>query len=565
MTRKRLAVRSLLAVTMIIAGATLAGCGTLPMSGSVQAGRAVGAAEDLPDFSYVPDGPAVGASPEDIVAGFVAAGSGAGTRGRWEIARTFLAPSFSEKWQPQAGVIVYNAGDREVTSTGKDTVQMRVTPVATIDATGVYSPAGKGNIELPFTLAKQPDGQWRITSAPNGIVLERSRFDSVFRSYTLNYFDPTYTYLVPDVRWFPTTNSATYIAEALINGGPSPWLASAVVSAFPKSTTLAQQAVPVVGGTAQVSLTRAALGADPLALGRMQKQLDASLSSASIGQAQMLVDDQPLAARAVNVRETLVDARAVVLRDGKFGFLSADTLEPIAGLSTAVAGAHPIDVQTNANLTLAAIQDKAGHVLRATGENTLVTLDERRGLVAPTVDSHDLVWTGQRDKPGALVAYGPGQTKYTIATKWTGVNGISAISISRDGTRLAAVVTEGSRSALIVAGINRDEKGMPVSLGDRLPLATFPGTGVSLAWLDGSTLGVAIRSGDQDTLLEQPVGGFETTYTARPGVATVAGTNQASTARLLDARGELYDQRGATWQQLASGIDVLATQQGSPH
>ena len=48
----------------------------------------------------------------------------------------------------------------------------------------------------------QENGEWRISGGPDGIVLSQSSFSVVFTERALYFFDPTYTYLIPDVRWF---------------------------------------------------------------------------------------------------------------------------------------------------------------------------------------------------------------------------------------------------------------------------------------------------------------------------------------------------------------------------
>ena len=58
------------------------------------------------------------------------------------------------------------------------------------------------------------------------------------------------------------------------------------------------------------------------------------------------------------------------------------------------------------------------------------------------------------------------------------------------------------------------------------------------------------------------MGGPNLTTDAPAGSAQIAGAQGAM--RVKDAGGALYSKRGATWPQTASGILVLATQQGSP-
>ncbi len=167
---------------------------------------------------------------------------------------------------------------------------LTVSPVATVDATGEMSPASdNGPIPLTFKLAQQDDGQWRITQAPDGIVLDKAQFQAVFGDYALMYFDPTWTYLVPDVRWFPRYYAATNIAQGLVDGAPAPWLRGAVVSAFTDGARLELTSVPRQSNVAQVTLQDGARSLDQIALNRMQTQLEASLDVPGITSVDMLL------------------------------------------------------------------------------------------------------------------------------------------------------------------------------------------------------------------------------------------------------------------------------------
>lgn len=157
------------------------------------------------DLSYRPDGPSEDATPQQIVQGFLAAGSG--PRGNWEVAGQFLTGPAAETWRPQAGVTIY-APSSPPTLTVEETpegasVTVAFAATATVDANGVYATTDDVPVTLDFTLSRVAEDQWRISSAADGIVLDSSRFRTVFRSYSLMYFDPTWTYLVPDERWFP--------------------------------------------------------------------------------------------------------------------------------------------------------------------------------------------------------------------------------------------------------------------------------------------------------------------------------------------------------------------------
>ncbi|WP_424447293.1 LpqB family beta-propeller domain-containing protein [Microbacterium arborescens] len=550
-----------LAVVGMLLALLLAGCTGLPTSGPVVAGAPIDQEAGAVDFSFLPDDPPPGATPQQIVAGFLAAGSG--PRDDWGTARQFLTPDFRSSWQPTARATIDLPGERVFTVAGDGTVTVSITPEASVDATGALSVTDGGSMPLDFTLV-DVDGEWRISEAPDGVVLDRARFQAVFREYSVMYFDRSWSYLVPDRRWFPATNAATHITEALIDGDPSPWLAGAVYSAFPESLELATRAVPLEAGVAQVPLSQSALAIVPEIRNRMQAQLDASLQSAGIRGAQMSVDGEPVAAQAADVRPVRVDVRPVVLTEDAFGFLSGSEIEPLPGLSIVIPQLEPESIQVSADRSAAAVRTSAGAVVRARDDGSFEVVDERAGLIDPTIDPQGFIWSAPAGAPSGLTATGADGTVVSIANAWPGASQISTIEVSRDGTRIAALVRDGSRPALWIAGILRDDDGAPVGLGDRETVAQLPGTGLDASWVDGSTIAVLAENGDGDVVISQSVGGFGEMISAPANAVAIAATNQLRAVRLLDGEGVLSAQKGQAWPTVAGGVRVLATQQGSP-
>jgi len=550
------------AAVLAVSALLLTACAGLPVSGSVEAGRPIGEAEGPPDFAFVPDGPVGGETPQQIVEGFVAAGSG--PRDDWETARLFLTSQARQTWNPQAGVTIYAPGDRTVEVIADDEVVFEVNPLATVDATGAYAIGGTGAIALPFRL-QRVDGEWRIAETPDGIVLDSNRFDAVFRSYSLMYFDPTWTYLVPDERWFPASSPATRIAEALVDGRPSPWLAASVVTAFSDPVRLARASVPTRSRVAEVSLTAGARDLDQLVLDRMHTQLYYSLATAGVIDVDMLVGEQVLTASAVATRSTRTDPRVLVLQAGAFGFLSGAEVEPIPALSRAIVDADPDAVEVDAERIRAAVRTSDGRVLRVSANGVTAEIDTRAGLVPPTIDTAGFVWTVPADDPHAVIAHGADGVASPIADAWPGAIRISAMAVSRDGTRVAALVRDGTQPVLQIAGIIRDPDGTPTALGDARAIANLEADGIALTWLGDATLAVVGVDGAGRFVLEQPVGGDGTTTRAPESVVSVAAGGQSGGVRLRTEDGDLLVRRGATWQTLAEDVQVLAVQQGTPH
>ncbi|GAA5039169.1 LpqB family beta-propeller domain-containing protein [Microbacterium fluvii] len=547
-------------VTGVLA-TSLAACAGLPMSGSVNPGLDVEDEAANPDFAFLPDRPQAGATPEQIVDGFLRAGSG--TNDDWATAKLFLTTAFREEWAPDAGVTVDAPGQRDITETGDGAVTATITPEAVIDGDGQYQTLDTGESSLGFEL-EQEDGQWRISAAPDGIVLDRNVFPRVYHRYPLMFFDPSWQYLVPDVRWFPTTNAPARIAQELVDGAPSAWLAESVKTSFPDSVSLASPAVPVDGGIAQVSLTQGALSLDAESLDRMQTQLTASMQTASVAAVQMSVPTQVLDADTVSTRSTRISGAPLVVIDGVLGFSTGSQLTPIEGLSDAMETVEPAAVQVSADRETAAVLLTDGRAARVGADGTLAVVDERAGLVAPSIDPLDYVWTVPRGEPTAVVAHSADGIALEVGEAWPGAVQVTAMLVSRDGTRLIAALRGGESSWVAAAGIVRDDTGAPVRLGEPVVLGELPGAGVGLAWLDDATLAVLSSDDSGPVVVEQIVGGTQSSSDAPAGAVAIAGSTSAASLRLLDDQGNVSVKRGVTWTTVVDDVEVLASQQGSP-
>ena len=103
-----------------------------------------------------------------------------------------------------------------------------LTSSAYVNARGQYV-AESATQTLPFTFAQNADGEWRISGAPNGIVLSQAAFGAIFDAHPLYFFDPTSTFLVPDLRWFPRTSKlANRVVSELLKGPLALWVAGGV-------------------------------------------------------------------------------------------------------------------------------------------------------------------------------------------------------------------------------------------------------------------------------------------------------------------------------------------------
>ncbi|PCE14920.1 hypothetical protein AUC47_01900 [Microbacterium sp. SZ1] len=565
--------RNLLAAALAATVLALSACTGLPTTGDVQPGLALGTSPEDPDFLPLASGPVEGAGPAEIVEGFVEAAITPADN--WATARSFMTPEMAAEWLPSTGVSIdVSAATRSFTSTVEDdaevddgdTADVRVTfdQLASVDGTGAYSEAF-GASTSSFVV-ERTDGQWRISEAPDGVVLDESRFSRVYDDYALQFFDPTWERLVPDVRWFPRRATiATTIAQALIGGAPSPWLDPAVQNAFPAGVQLARDAVPIDSDqVADVALNGAAAGLDQVTLARMRTQLQETFLAAGVqvSQVRFSIDGRTLDAGVVKLVEDPPDGGSLVLKDGAFGNLVGGEVTPLPGVSEEIlAVTQPIiAVDVALDGSHAAVQLGDGHVYIA-GNGNFDELDQRSSLVRPSMDPFDYTWSVPATAPSALQAISVDVAQNPIADAWPGASEVSAIRVSADGARIAAVIAVGGERWVVVSAIIRDENGVPTALGPTEEITQLQGTASGLVWLGPDRLALLADTDDR-IVLTQIVGGTGTVESAPVGATTIAGSRSASGVRIWSSDGAVFARSGSAWSQATTGAQLLATRAG---
>ncbi|WP_091231898.1 LpqB family beta-propeller domain-containing protein [Microbacterium sp. 3J1] len=565
--------RTLRALAVALGVVLLSACTGLPTTGDVQPGLALGASPQDPDFLPLASGPVDGAGPAAIVEGFMEAAITPADN--WDTARGFLTPELATTWRPNTGVSIdASAATRSFSSTlgegveaeDGDTADVRVRfdQVASVDGTGAYAEElSASNSAFVVTFR---DGQWRISEAPDGVVIDESRFSRVYDDYALQYYDQTWERLVPDVRWYPRRATiATTITQSLIGGAPSPWLDPAVQSAFPPGVQLARDAVPIdADQVADVALSRAALGLDPTTLARMRTQLQATLVEAGlqISQVRFSVDGRALDAGVVELIDQPMDAGSLVLKQGEFGTVVGSEVTPIPGVTEEILALPQqiLSIDVAVDDSHAAVQLADGHVYLV-GDGRLDELDPRAGLVRPSMDPLDFTWSVPGGAPSGLQAIGSDVVAHPVAGAWPEASQVSAIRVSADGARVAAVVVVGGERWLVISAVVRDDAGVPMELGETERLTQLDGPVTGLVWLGADRLGL-LADDEGRVVVTQIVGGSGSSEAAPTGAVSIAGSRAAAGVRVLGAEGAVFARSGSAWSESTVGVIVLATRAG---
>lgn len=497
-------VRRLAALLVVLL--MVCGCTALPDQGPVREVERVDGNVPVEPPYFQPPGPAPGDSKEAIVRGFLTAMEANPVNIR--AAREFLSDRAGETWRPTQATLVYQATALRAAG---DRVRVRLSGVSRLSAEGNWLPSRQNSRDLTLRLVRE-QGEWRIDTPPNALIVGAAFFRSTFAMYPVWFYDNTGQILVPRLVHLPRgEQTATNLVRALL-GGPDATMAQIASSAFPERTEIDLAVTVTRAGVADVPVSSNVLDLSGTELERAMVQLAWTLRAVpGISRVQLSVDGVPVpqadGRTGVDITEGL-DLAPYGSKTSRIpvGVRAGRVVRVDEGEITATDG--PLGRRGFALRTVAQTRDATD--VAAVSENgtrawtaALSGVDPPRRLASgadfarPVIDRHDATWLLDRRPSGARVLLDHGDGVRTIQVP--GVSGTSAtqIMVSPDGVRLAAVVTEGRRPRLVLANIVRDRRGMvrrvvaprSLSVADAATV-TDVGPGVDLGWLDDTTVAV---------------------------------------------------------------------------
>ncbi|MGQ1796754.1 LpqB family beta-propeller domain-containing protein [Kocuria oceani] len=530
----------------------LGGCGAIPRSGPVHRHAEPTRTTAEPTYDVAPAGPQDGAAPEQVIRGFLAAGTGVGDD--YSVAREYLTPELAATWHPDARTIVHRGEPSLVPRLEENEYRMSLEVAAVVDGTGVIErkPAGAAEV-LDFDVV-QVDGQWRISDAPDATVLTATDFEEIFEPHQLYFADTDESNFVADPRWFPDrTPVSTSIVRGLL-GGPAPYLRGAVSTAFPAGTTLAGSAVPVRNGTATVELSVPDF--DPANIEtnrRMHDQLALSLRSlTAVNDIELLVDGAPVElgagwTDAAPVEDVTVPSRQIGLRDGGLVFYQGGQTDVVNGLAS-LDGHRPSSPAMDTAAEHFAFVDA--------GTGALVTMDRASepverfsgtGLTRPSFDEHGWVWAA--DSAGTVRAVRPGARgpePVRVEAPWLAARTVTSLRISRGGTRALVVTQDDGVAQVWLSGVVRGSGGAPQRLNEPYRVAADVDADVAL-WLSDREFVTAPLGGTGSVRPRvYDVSGRHRELPGLEGLTGLSGGNGASSVYAV-AGGTLHMLTGNAW------------------
>jgi hypothetical protein len=553
------------AALAVVPALVLSACVAVPFTGGVELGGDLDTGEAV-DFDFLPSGPSPGATPEEILRGFLAATTAA--QNNYRIARSYLADDVADVWNPYASTLV-RAREGTVELVDETTLTYSVPIVASVDEVGRYSVADDTATQtLPAFRFVQEAGEWRIAELGDGILISQQAFPSAFSQHTLFYWDSAFRNLVPDLRWFPSRSEvATRIVRAVLDQ-PTSWLTQgATVSAIPEGTKLALAPVTVQAGIAQIDLTSEVLSLTDLERQRVRLQLAASLRAVSgVVGVQITVDQN-----VVSIPEWTagspdvvpqVDGRLLLRTGDEFGFATGGEIEPLAELSPRVSELGGTAVALAPNPTLAAMLTAQGVWAVPTGNTLPVLLDNRPGLIAPSIDGYQFVWSVPA-AAGVIRATELDGTVHVVEAALPAETRIVSLAVSRENARVLLMLDGSGGPRLVYAAIIREESsGVPVRLGELRDLPLNGDTAVGATWVDEVRVASITRTDEQSLVELHELGGRTRPLGLPPQATQIVGGNAGVDGiRVLGADGVVFEPRGSGWQNTGLIASFLGTQQ----
>jgi hypothetical protein len=457
--------RTAVPVAVLLACLATAGCGvTMPDSGPVRESTTSGSARDDEPASIDPPGPGPGDSREEILRGFLYA-MRATPAVRTSVAREFLTREASVDWKP-AGMVIYDsvATPRPVDD---NVVQARLQDAVRTDVRGAWlGPVSEADATVPFPMTFE-DTEWRISQPPPYLMVTRSWFDQRFRQASLYFFDPSSTVLVPEPVFVPRGQQ---FASSLVNGllqGPSTELSEE--DYLPAD--LRAISVPVSpGGVAQVDLTS---DAEDVPLPSPEQ------SDLLVSQLAWTLAQDPTITRF----RVTIDGRQVQLpgQGPEFSVDHGHEYAPyVAGSSTllfgvkdgVMVGGSPQNLQTvsgpfgSGGYSLRSVSvdvraEQAAGVsslggtlwvasVKDNGTPAVRLVDDGEDLLRPAWDFSGRLWVVDRRTTGAVVLYRHGESMRTLEVSGISGEDVKDFLVSRDGSRLVAVIRESETQDRIV-------------------------------------------------------------------------------------------------------------------
>ncbi|WP_342319168.1 LpqB family beta-propeller domain-containing protein [Corynebacterium mayonis] len=480
--------------------------------------------------------PKPGAEPDLLLRDFFAAS--AVPTSNYEAARSFLTEQARAAWQPTDTAMIVDRLSINTVAGGtgvKRSFSVQGNVIGELRSGGVFTPNRAlydSKVEL-----EQVDGEWRISSLPNGIVMERTEMRNKYQPHNLYFFNVQGDDLVSDRRWVYNERSSldSQLLTMLLDG-PSERIKPAVRFDIPGDAAF----VGFKDGAYNFSGFGSVDEEERL---RFAAEVVWMLSSAGTsGPITIKADGDPLIAGIDSVStDDFVDVSPVsdplgeeetyALSNGNLLLVSGGEAKPVAGRLGASADIASADIGSNA--TYAVVRGKEGEQRFAIGVIGGFNHEVARGknFTRPSFEADpSAVWVvadGERIvRTVRSAATGEVVSSEVDAELPEGTEGsISVLRLSRTGAR-AALVVDGR---LYTGVVDQDDAGKRSIVNILEYASDLGGSIISAEWGPDGSLVVGTSNASSPIVRVEQDGSSTTTLPSgnltAPVVAVAASSN----------------------------------------
>lgn len=512
-----------------------------------------------------PSGPAQGASPTEIVKGFIDSLPAGIQDNKFSVAKEFLTPEAIKSWAPNMRVLIFQddphyarraqlVGTNASSSYYGTIVSVTMNVTGEIDQAGIYSVAADETItaqqssgtavaaqqrQVTFSVHKV-NGQWRIAQAPSGVFIPRSDFEQVYRQVGLYEPTPDKKSLLVDNRWFGLGNWRKAAVQALIDG-PAYWLDGAVANMDLAGVTV--QSVSNLDNANTVHVT----------LSRQFSQLDEQKRGLFVHMIRLTLGDGD---KNAQITVTTQDGESFSQADKDLQISPVLNEQSIYSLSSA---GYVLRLEASTFLRVGKINNMSdvsdlvfspngGAVLYTLGTVDCITRDARPCAYswkfkasAITAGPHAEVWAVSADKT-SLALLGASSSRGNAPVKIFDFPlhdvRIDKIALSPEGSRLVAAVSGRRYFGLYACGIVRGESGDALDVSDSCLRISSQRDISAVTFFNDST--VVYVAGDGKThnqqAYSQTAPGLQNRLSLNDSPVTAIAAGQVSSAQKLALR-----------------------------
>jgi hypothetical protein len=565
--------RAVIVIAMLLA---VSACAGIPSSGPVTKVADDGGLGES-TVRYAPARPAAGASPQQIVRGYLDAmlayPASTGT------ATAFLTPAGAKKWSPSAGVRIYSsiglsgptlaAGeDGETTDKTRNPVEIdvRLAVDAGLDQQGHYSRQARP-AELTYRL-ERVDKEWRIANPQAGLLVSRKFFEDYFRPFNIYDFDRPGRRLVPDpVHILVGDQLATGLVTSLTRGVDDR-SAGALRTYLPPLDAL-RPSVPVSSrGVADVEFSTDFSAMGESVRDHLSAQIVWTLRQVpDVTAVRLAGGSTVLSGEGEGPQDisswggygpSIARGRAYAISDDRVVQIDDSTVRRLTGAwGRDARGAVSVGVSDNG---VAGVLKGRSSVRVTNREGTDARTFAGSRFLTPQWDGDGNAWLLDRQGSRTRVRLVSGDRIRTLAIGRLARLDMRSFALSPDSSRYAVAVRDGDGTSIEVGWVRRDANDRILGFSDPSDVYTSAGTPRSVTWSSGTALSYLADSQSGRQVYTTTIDGSSTSGGLSRGGALlpdvrpttlVTGVGPTPNRYATDARDRLWFlEPGGSWRLL---------------